>query len=431
MSIINVLVTILSSNDSDLLKVSVNSVINAIHILPINYKSQIVFTPIIVVNSLNKTYLSKVINIFNNTNITIIETESNGLSGKGLNSVINLFRKNKQFDWLFPLDGDDLVYLTAFWQLADFIISNKEKQIDVLFTAGLDKITYTPVVNSTLITKGVYIKTLENINIFKEFNRYFKNPFESQLTELGVPARICLINRNAANIIDPQIEWEESANMLDDYSPFLAAFTHFLNGTLNIAIHCNRYIYLYNLLNDTNVTTKFIENFKVDNHHLTREQKLFESNISKFTLIKTNWHKLQDIPFINLPENSNFKKTMSYKIEYISNTLIRHYFNKHIHELEVLYEEKKYDKYITHAKLLIKRYPELLLERQQLWLRMNLGVCYYNCTPKQIAIARAEWNLALLKANKDPTINKDLKEIIKNNLLLTANDISDAISDTI
>jgi len=217
--------------------------------------------------------------------------------------------------------------------------------------------------------------------------------------------------------------------MLDDYSPFLAAFTHFLNGTLNIAIHCNRYIYLYNLLNVTNVTSKFIKAFKEDNNHLIREQELFTINISKFSLIKENWHKLQDIPFINLPESSDYKKTMSKKIEYLTNTLLRHYFNKHMSELEVLYKENKYNEYITHAQLLLKRYPELLSERQQLWLRMNLGVCYYKSIPKQIAIARAEWNLALSKANKDSQIDIDLKDIIKKNLLLSANDISDAVSN--
>ena len=429
MSIINILVTILSSNDSDLLKVSVSSVIDAINILPEKYKSLIIFTPIIVVNSLNKNYYIEVINNFNDKNIQIIETESNGLPGKGFNSIISLFRKNPQFDWLFPLDGDDLVYLTAFWQLADFIISNKETQIDILFTAGLDKITYTSVSNSTLITKGVYIKTLENINIFKEFYQYFKSPFETQFTEIGVPARICLINRNAVNIVDPKIEWEESANMLDDYNPFLAAFTHFLNGTLKIAIHCNRYIYLYNLLNNTNVTSQFIKDFKQDYHHLTCEQEKFSKNISKYNSAKINWHKIQDIPFINLPEHANYKKTMTKKIEYLTNTLVRHYFNKHMSELEVLYEKTKYDEYITHTLLLLKRYPELLSERQQLWLRMNLGVCYYNCIPKKIAVARAEWNLSLLNANKDPQIDIDLKDIVKKNLLLCANDISDAVSN--
>ena len=36
---------------------------------------------------------------------------------------------------------------------------------------------------------------------------------------------------------------------------------------------------------------------------------------------------------------------------------------------------------------------------------------------------------ALLKSNKDSTIDIDLKDIITKNLLLSANDISDAVSN--
>jgi hypothetical protein len=440
---INVLITILTSSDLELLKLAVKSVFDAINVVPENYKSQITFTPIIIVNSINKDYFKSVIENIT-YNIQCIATLSNGRPGKGHNSEIQLFRENPQFDWFFPLDGDDIVYLTAFWQLADFIITNTKtktsiestniesthKKIDLLFQTGLDKIRYEPVINSTIITKGVYIKTLENVNTFKEYYQYFKNPFNANITDIGVPGRICLMNRRAAEIIDPIIEWEESANMLDDFTPFLAAFTHMLNGSLNIASHCNRFIYIYNLLNENNATSKFVKDFSVDNGCLAREQIKFTENISKFHKVKTNWHELQNIPFINLPEKNEFKKTMTFKIEYISSTLITHYFNIHMSELEVLYGENKYDEFIKHAQLLLKRYPELLSERQKIWLRMNLGVSYYkSASSKNIAIARAEWNLALLKANKDPNIDTDLKEIIKKNLLISANDISDAVSN--
>ena len=439
---INVLITILTSSNYELLEVAFKSVIKAIEIYNANYfnndNKKIIFTPVIIVNSKNSlyyneviTYFSKIYNKFNLTApIEIIETLSNGRPGKGHNSELNYFRAHNNYDWYFPLDGDDILYPYAFWQLADFILNNTTNNIntiDILFHTGLDKIIYKPELSSILITKGVYIKTLENINVYKEFYNYYKNPFDTQITEIGVPGRICLMNRRAANILDPLIEWDEDAYMLDDYNPFLAAFMHSLNNSLNIAIHCSRYIYIYNMLNNTNATSTFVDVYNNDNNHLTNEENRFRKSIEKYIFVKKNWNMIQDIPYIKLPEDAKFKNLLAYKNAYIIETLIQYYFNKHIKELEILYKESKWYEYIVHSKLLLKRYPELLLVRNKLWFRMNLGVAYIKNTPPNIAIARAEWNLALKDSIHDVD-NNDLKELINKNLLLSSVDISDAVS---
>ena len=454
---INVLITILTSSNCELLEVSFKSVIKAIEIYTINYSNNInynndliIFTPIIIVNSKDSLYYNTVItyfkNVYNNLNllvpIEIIETKSNGRPGKGHNSEINYFRSHSNYDWYFPLDGDDILYPYAFWQLSEFILNNTIntttinttnntnnifKNIDILFHTGLDKVIYTPQLSCTLITKGVYIKTIENINAYKEFYNYYKNPFESKITEIGVPGRICLLNRRAANIIDPLIEWDEDAYMLDDYNPFLAAFMHSLNNNLNIAIHCNRYIYIYNMLNETNATSTFTDTYNKNNNHLMIEENRFHKSIEKYNFVKNKWHMIQDITYIKLPEHSNFKNLLTYKNGYIIETLIHYYFTTHIKELEILYKYSKWNEYITHSKLLLQRYPELLISRQKLWFRMNLGVAYLKNTPPNIAIARAEWNLALKDSIYDLD-NNDLKKIITDNLVLSSTDISDAVS---
>jgi len=451
---INVLITILTNSNCELLEVSFKSVIKAIEIFNTNYcnidinnnTNKIIFTPVIIVNSKNNLYYNEVIihfsKIYASLNLTvpieIIETLSNGKPGKGHNSEINYFRTHSKYDWYFPLDGDDILCPYAFWQLADFIINNTyindniinnttKNTIDILFHTGLDKIVYEPQLSSTLITKGVYIKTLEDINVYTEFYNYYKNPFDSKVTEIGVPGRICLMNRRAANSIDPLIEWDEDAYMLDDYNPFLAAFMHSLNNNLNIAIHCNRYIYIYNMLNNTNATSTFVDMYNKDMDHLTNEETRFHKSIEKYSFVKNKWHMLKDIPYITLPEHSIYKNLLAYKNIYITETLIQYYFNNHIKELENLYKEAKWSTYITHSKLLLERYPELLLVRQKLWFRMNLGVAYIKNIPPNIAIARAEWNLALKDSIHDVD-NNDLKELITKNLLLSSTDISDAVS---
>jgi len=181
------------------------------------------------------------------------------------------------------------------------------------------------------------------------------------------------------------------------------------------------------MLNNTNATSTFVDMYNKDMDHLTNEETRFHKSIEKYSFVKNKWHMLKDIPYITLPEHSIYKNLLAYKNIYITETLIQYYFNNHIKELENLYKEAKWSTYITHSKLLLERYPELLLVRQKLWFRMNLGVAYIKNIPPNIAIARAEWNLALKDSIHDVD-NNDLKELITKNLLLSSTDISDAVS---
>ena len=106
------LVCILTSGQLNFLKESVASVINQ--------KNNIIDYDIyIVVNTLSEYYYMQVLEYFQNyPKITkIVRTESNGKPGKGHNSVLSIFRETHKYDNLFMLDGDDLLYPYAFYQL--------------------------------------------------------------------------------------------------------------------------------------------------------------------------------------------------------------------------------------------------------------------------------------------------------------------------
>ena len=76
----------LSSSNAKLLKLVYKTIINQ----KMHYFNH---TIVIIVNSLNTEYYNEVCNEFKNINIEIIETLSNGKSGKGHNSVFDIFKK--------------------------------------------------------------------------------------------------------------------------------------------------------------------------------------------------------------------------------------------------------------------------------------------------------------------------------------------------
>ena len=104
------LITLLSSSNEKLLKLSYETVIN-------QKNHNLDYDVIIVVNSLNSDYYSDVCEEFSDFDVEIIETESNGKPGKGHNSVMDVFKNHKQYDYLIPIDGDDFLYPYALHQL--------------------------------------------------------------------------------------------------------------------------------------------------------------------------------------------------------------------------------------------------------------------------------------------------------------------------
>ena len=109
------LITLLSSSNEKLLKLSYNSIIKQLN----HYLN---YTIILVINTLNNTYINDVKKEFENINIEIIETQSNGKPGMGHNSLFTIFKNKPQYDYLIPIDGDDFLYPYALQQLSKTII---------------------------------------------------------------------------------------------------------------------------------------------------------------------------------------------------------------------------------------------------------------------------------------------------------------------
>ena len=111
------LITILSSSNEKLLKLVYNTIVN-------QNNHNLFYTIVIVINSINPLYYSNVCKEFENINVEIIQTQSNGKPGMGHNSVFKIFYSKKIYDYLINIDGDDFLYPYALHQLSKILIYN-------------------------------------------------------------------------------------------------------------------------------------------------------------------------------------------------------------------------------------------------------------------------------------------------------------------
>jgi hypothetical protein len=133
------------------------------------------------------------------------------------------------------------------------------------------------------------------------------------------------MNRAAVEATEPALRWDETAPMIEDFPPLLAAFAHHLKGSLRLAGTSNRYLYVYNMLNTGNASAKFAAARTAD------EDAAFIGMLAPFrgTDVESRYTELRQVPFVKTSDNSLFLKTMRNKIGFIQSTLIKEYTRRH------------------------------------------------------------------------------------------------------
>ena len=295
------LITLLTSSNSKLLKLVYNTIINQKN----NYLN---YTIIIVVNSLNIEYYQEVCNEFKEINVEIIETKSNGKPGMGHNSLFTIFKNNKQYDYLIPIDGDDFLYPYALHQLTKAI---DKYNPDILVLQGNDLLSY---YNDSTSSTDIYLNNCFYLikqdeypdNKWKYNNKSLNiNPFEKDY--FITPIRLILCSRNIFNLNIDKYYCEES-NIIDDYLFYLHFINIYINKLLNVFIINSAHIYLYNDLSITSVHKTL--DLSSDYNHIRSYEYLF-SDIKNF--YNNKWDVLK-LPFKYIEPPFDAKFT-NYKIE--------------------------------------------------------------------------------------------------------------------
>ena len=331
------IITILSSSNAELLKLSYNSIINQI-----NHNFD--YTVVLIINSLDSNYINEVKSEFINYNIDIIETKSNGKPGMGHNSCLNYFYNNKIYDYLIMFDGDDIVYPTFFSQITKAF--EYEKNLDILSIYGNDSlrtqndscISDIHIINNFYLRCGHFLpKTFHN-------SEWLINPFQSNIKKNGIITiiRIILFSRNFINLNHNILFYSEKCYILDDYIAYLNYIDNTLNKNMNTLIVNSDGLYLYNNLNNNSVSIKYKEKFNSDYNTILEYYQEFK-HLDKQLGIKWNLNKLKykqlSLPYnetLNIIENHDntytinkddiyIKKNYLYMIDFVNDFLISYY----------------------------------------------------------------------------------------------------------
>ena len=364
------LITILTSSNVSLLKLSYNSIKNQKnHFLDFNI--------LINVNTLNTHYYNQVLNEFNDIDIEIIQTKSNGKPGMGHNSCIEIFKNKLQYDYLIIIDGDDFLYPYAFHQLYkvlnQYYILN-HKYLDLLALQGNDLITF---YNDSDSTSDIYLNDCFYLIKQQEYqeNKWLFHSDIINKTSLNsdsfvTPIRSFLYSRNIFKLNINNF-FCNHCYILDDYLYYLHFINISIHKQINISICNSSHIYLYNNCNISSVQK---------NHNIQSDYLQIKKYNSLFTNININFNPL-DLPFLYIKPpfsdvyndykviSNDTKKNIQilnydlylsnintkYCIDFAQNITIS-LFKIFLINIDYWLENKHYDKAFTLSKLLINNH---------------------------------------------------------------------------
>ena len=302
---IKLLITILTSNHLDYLSRAVESVQS-------QYACGLEYEIKIVVNSLETNYYHRVLAKF--PQLDVIETVSNGAPGKGHNACLNVFYHNPQYDYLSILDGDDVLYPTAFQRFSCYIDNFDFDVLHLMVNDTVKVFDKYEEEHMKLLRGNFYLlSTLDDFgNHWQTSAITIQNPFNvSSLLEVETPSRIVLANRR---ILNANIRYDEQVPVHDDLIAFCCLYEAQSTHQLKTLATSDTYIYVYNRLNDDSVSRMAVSSDQVLNQKFEAFERQFASAMAQFKHIQ-NW-KLKELPFGVLDPPTNY--STQNKIDFIN-----------------------------------------------------------------------------------------------------------------
>lgn len=242
----------------------------------------------VIVNSTNPHYVDAVRRALPQE-LEIIETKSNGLPGVGHNSCLDYFQQHPEYDYLFHLDGDDLVYDTALRTL-ELLIDCKPVFVG---STGLDRLTNLP---NNPEQRGVplgygWFRTSANTDQVPDVWQKWPptNPFQLPLHKTFTPSRPLLFSRAVFELPLP-LRWSETLMKHDDYLVFLNALENQLQHNQKGIYFCtSTQVYVYNILNGQSST-------KAKKIDFQQQQTAFNQETSHIQVLRREWDSIFSTP---------------------------------------------------------------------------------------------------------------------------------------
>ena len=283
------LISVLVSNNITFLSSSIESIFK---------QSTQNYDIIIVVNTLDEYFYQEVLDLYKHYEKIkkIIRTQSNGYPGKGHNSVLDIFKKLLDYDYLIMIDGDDFLFPNAVKRI-DHIL-NKTK-FDVLTLSGntflsCNKNTITNDISDNEIiynlNKQYVVKFIKNIHsISDEYNTIWATPF-----------RLLSLNRKILYKYDHL--YDENMYIYDDFLYYMILYKEMQINNINIVNINDSNIYLYNKLNEESVSFKHSTFMKAKSDNDQQKEILKFLELDSFDATK---FKIIPSILLGLPQDSN------------------------------------------------------------------------------------------------------------------------------
>lgn len=288
----------------------------------------------VIVNSTNPKYRESVTAVLPST-VEVIETDSTGKPGRGHNSCLQYFEAHPEYDYLFHLDGDDVVYDTALRALELLI------DCEPIFvgSTGLDRLTNVPnnpEQRGRALTYGWYrtsAKTDDDPLVWQKWPP--SNPFSLPLKECFTPCRPLLFGRRIFDVPIP-IRWSETLIKHDDYLVFLAALENHLRHNVKGIYFCpTTQIYVYNTLNPTSSTKTQHVNYDI-------QQAFFQEETSDIVYLRHYWDmtfQTKDaVPMLMLP---HIPAAEDHKTLHLQKHVVQ-FALQHVQKGDRCYQDKNY-----------------------------------------------------------------------------------------
>jgi len=301
----NILVTILTTNNLELLELCYKSVAE-------QKDTKLRYSVVIIVNTLDPAYASKVKEKAKEkfeTVIDIVETQSNGKPGLGHNSALDYYRDQisgkgeEGYTHLVPLDGDDVLYPYAFSRLEKYL----EYCPDVLMFGYTDILAYN--------YRRSMIHYVINGECYLYYNNFVKDmrkvwlnaklsPFAHNINDTNTAGRLFLLSSEAAGS-SWGLAYNEDLRWYDDTSVFLQIFEKSGERESNFRIFMldDKDMYLYNKLNDDSVSINFNSGDVLKKR--AEEEDIFRKSVENKYLGIREWD-LGGIKFLGGVETKEF-----------------------------------------------------------------------------------------------------------------------------
>lgn len=343
-------VAILTSSDSELCKLTYDTIIN-------QEKHNLNYDIYIIVNSKNTEYLGKIQEAFRNvgTSVKIIETESNGYPGKGHNSVLHTFKNRPEYDYCILIDSGDFFYPTAFHNISIYL----EYKPDMLFISYHDNLSLLNSQNN-IPHFGIENKCFFNYNIDNVTSKIWYetkglNPFQNNINTLNTPARPVLFSKKA---LEFDIFYDENMKLYDDFIVFMKCFELCILQRINMYLLVDSAIYLYNTLSANSATYTY-SNIKDNLITQDNENTNFLNSIKHKYLAIRDWD-LKKIPRLSIGQ-FNEPGELYNKIRFVVNIVKQIPISKiYLHntnniDLIIRYAKENKNKYLLHDLILLSK----------------------------------------------------------------------------